>query len=781
MNTINAALRETLPANEHAGPARGPAPKPSSLREPPSSGGPADAPAPKSSSLRNVMLLVGVAIVIFMAFSAYSVRKEIQGGAKLTAIKDLYFPVLQRLDANVVRVDKVEALFIEVVVTGDHDLIDKTAEVGLQADSAYAQIATLDPARRAEVQKLRTDLQQYLKLATKACLAFLQTGGADMAPMKSMNVALADTKSHLTTFRQTVYSSFLDTLDSSQKDSRVRLLMGTALGLMNLGFMAVLVYFIRNNVKMMSVIAEQNASLEHRVAERTAQLSQKTSDINAMLQNMNLGVCTVVPGNRIHPEFSSYLKTIFSTDDLADKDLLEALFARSALGVDGKDQIAVALGSILGEDSMMFTLNGHLLASEMHIQNATGEHRIVHMDWSPIVNDLTGTTDKVLLITEDVTHLRELEESAKHQKDELEIISRIIRISVGKFNDFVDSANGYVAANRELLNKATGRDDEVIAALFRNMHTIKGNARTFEFKHITDAAHHAEQNYDRLRKDAAVEWNGAQLLVELDAVAAAIAQYVDVNEHKLGRKGRAADLLTTRGVFVGNDQLADLRRMAQELTNPMTAEEAAHLQQAIAQLGLITLARIVSGSVDSISSLAVELQKPAPAVDIVSGEIAFNSTFAEALKSCFMHIVRNSMDHGIESPAERLAAHKSAQGRLRFVCEEDADHVELHVSDDGRGLALHKLYEKGLESGVFAAGEKPSREAVADVIFRSGLSTSAHVTQVSGRGVGMDAVRTFLKEQGASIRVALSGSGTDLGFVPFEFIVDIPRSAYTHS
>jgi chemotaxis protein histidine kinase CheA len=145
-----------------------------------------------------------------------------------------------------------------------------------------------------------------------------------------------------------------------------------------------------------------------------------------------------------------------------------------------------------------------------------------------------------------------------------------------------------------------------------------------------------------------------------------------------------------------------------------------------------------------------------------------------------MHILRNSLDHGIEAPADRLRAHKPEQGILRFASERRNDRVELRISDDGRGLALHKLYEKGVASGLFASGERPTPDAVADIIFRSGLSTSESVTQVSGRGVGMDAVRTFLKEQGATIRIALKGAGEKLGFTPFEFVIDVPLAACSH-
>jgi chemotaxis protein histidine kinase CheA len=190
--------------------------------------------------------------------------------------------------------------------------------------------------------------------------------------------------------------------------------------------------------------------------------------------------------------------------------------------------------------------------------------------------------------------------------------------------------------------------------------------------------------------------------------------------------------------------------------------------------------------VDSLSSLANELKKPTPTVDISNGDFSFNSQFAEALKSSFMHILRNSLDHGIESPDERRQAHKPMQGKVQFACIREGEQVRLHVSDDGRGLALHKLYEKGLAAGLFKAGEPASREAIAEVIFQSGLSTSERVTQVSGRGVGMEAVRTFLKEQGASIRIALGQPGKtqahrELGFTPFEFVIDIPPEAYQHA
>jgi HPt (histidine-containing phosphotransfer) domain-containing protein len=739
------------------------------------------APLRKQTSMKIVFLLVGIAIVVFMAFTASGIFKEIEGRAQLAAIKDVHFPVLQRLDANTVRIDKIEALFIEVAVTGDSELIERATAIGTEADQAYREIGKLNPRRDQQVAQLRDDLKKYQELATEASLAFINTEGADTASMDAMNAALESARRNLAGFRASSYAGFVDTLSSTQNNARTRLMMGLALGVMNLGFMAVLVYFIRNNIRMMAVIAEQNRTLEQRVTERTAQLSQKTSDINAMLQNMQLGVCTVVTGNRIHPEYSRHLETIFGAGGLGGKDVSESLFRQSTLGVDAKDQMAVALGSIVGEDAMMFDLNGHLLPREMQIALDDGARKTLQLEWSPIVNPETNLIDKVLLIAQDVTHLRELERSSAHQKEELEIVSRIIRVPVGKFNEVMQSAQRYLAENRRVLMQATDRDQCDVSALFRNMHTVKGNARTYEFTHITNAAHQAEQSYDRLRKDQQAEWRPDQLLAELATVEAAISLYNRVNEETLGRNGRASDLFTDRGMFVSHEQITSVRSICDSLSARYTDPQMTDLRNAVDKLGMVTLTRLVSSSLDAMSSLANELKKPMPAVDISNGEVAFNVRFSEALKSSLMHIIRNCLDHGIESPEERARASKPKQGTLRFACERKNSSIELRISDDGRGLALHKLHEKAAAAGLFDKERTPTPQELAEVVFRSGLTTAEQVTQVSGRGVGMEAVRTFLKEQNATIAIALKDAGDKPGYTPFEFVISVPPAAMTYA
>jgi signal transduction histidine kinase len=247
-------------------------------------------PAP----MAKIYASAGAAIMIFMAFTAYSIHKEIEGSAQLSAIKHTYFPLLQRLDANIVRLDKIQEFYIQVVITGDRDTIAKATELGAQSDQAFREIAALYPSQEPAIAQLRSDLKQYQALATQASLAFLEQDRRAAAPMATkMNRALADVERRLKHFRESSYEDFVQTLAASQRDADVRLLMGLAIGVINLGFMAVLVFFIGNNMKMMALIAVQNDALEQDIASRKsmeAELLQSQRLLEAVITDAPVAI-----------------------------------------------------------------------------------------------------------------------------------------------------------------------------------------------------------------------------------------------------------------------------------------------------------------------------------------------------------------------------------------------------------------------------------------------------------------------------------------------------------
>ena len=148
---------------------------------------------------------------------------------------------------------------------------------------------------------------------------------------------------------------------------------------------------------------------------------------------------------------------------------------------------------------------------------------------------------------------------------------------------------------------------------------------------------------------------------------------------------------------------------------------------------------------------------------IEGNENEIDKNIIEALSEVFMHMVRNALDHGIETPAQRVEAGKDETGKVSIVCSRESGNMKIVISDDGRGLDHEKIRQKAVREGFVAeaAADSLTKEDLTNFIFHSGFSTSGNVSSVSGRGVGMDVVRETVEALKGSIIVDSShGTGT---------------------
>jgi two-component system chemotaxis sensor kinase CheA len=146
-------------------------------------------------------------------------------------------------------------------------------------------------------------------------------------------------------------------------------------------------------------------------------------------------------------------------------------------------------------------------------------------------------------------------------------------------------------------------------------------------------------------------------------------------------------------------------------------------------------------------------------------ETELDKSLLEAIKDPLTHIVRNCCDHGIETVAERKKVNKPETGHILIRSYHEGGQVVIEVSDDGRGINRAKVIQKALEKGVVSSekAEKLSDREIFELIFLPGFSTSQHVTAVSGRGVGMDVVRTNVEKIGGNVEVkSFEGKGTSI-------------------
>ena len=521
-----------------------------------------------------------------------------------------------------------------------------------------------------------------------------------------------------------------------------------------------------------------NAMIE-KIEESSALVRQKSADIQAMLHYLPQGILTLEAGGRIHPEYSEHLRHLLGRDDLAGRSVAEAVFAPAHLSADSLDQILATLDACIGEDEMNFAFNAHLLPAELTLDSPEGSARIWELGWSPITG-ADSTIARIMLAIRDVTELRSLAQASRAQQRELAIIGEILALERAKFLACLDSSQGFVEANAALCQNAEAAPHEraqTVTVLFRNMHTLKGNARTYGLLQLADAAHAAEQRYDALRQDPQ-GWDLPALEADLQAVREALQAYQHTATQLLGHAGSQATAAPTGQATLSRSQahaLAVQLDAALHTGSPTQIGTAsAQVCQALQQSSAVPLADALHDALAGLPALAQALDKPAPSVAFAPQDLRVAPPMADMLHNVFTHLLRNALDHGIESAAEREAGGKPLAGQIAIEATQTPQQLWLHLRDDGRGLNLERIRARALAAGLLPESLACDEAVLARTIFAPGFSTAASVSDVSGRGVGMDAVQAFVAQHGGEVVLTLH-EALQPGFRAFELGIARPR------
>ncbi len=180
----------------------------------------------------------------------------------------------------------------------------------------------------------------------------------------------------------------------------------------------------------------------------------------------------------------------------------------------------------------------------------------------------------------------------------------------------------------------------------------------------------------------------------------------------------------------------------------------AALHDALGRMRLAPLRRLFAPLPRQVREMAEALGKSVE-LSIAGEEVAVDKAIMDGLYEPLIHLLRNAVDHGIETPEARLAAGKPALGRIEIASAPRGEVAEIAVTDDGAGLDLARIRAVAVDRGLISAeaARTMSDEDAADLIFASGFSTARKVTEISGRGVGLDAVRAALARIGGRVRI----------------------------
>ena len=495
--------------------------------------------------------------------------------------------------------------------------------------------------------------------------------------------------------------------------------------------------------------------LEELVNERTRDLWQKTQDIKVMMDSIKQGIAVVDGKLTISGEYSAFLETIVGKRQLAGYSLMSSVIEQTDMNKDSQNQVVAAVDMMIGEDSLNFEANEHTLPKKLKVRVA--ERRMdLELDWAPI-EDQDGNVKELLVSIRDVTELMAIRADAEKKEHELTIIGQILRHTSTKFNRFITSAKHLVASCEAFLLEENAQENW--EKILRDVHTIKGNARTYGFTEIAAEVHTFEDLLFSVDKDNLSEEVLNTVRTDLNKVLEHILEYQRISDEVLGRTDSLIMEATLQDVGVFLSDFIDSELFALYKDRDMVSQ----LDLKVRDLVCESFRGTISPLQGSLESLATQLGKKVPKISISGHDFNIDSELSEKFEDIFVHLIRNSIDHGFDY---------EQQGEIEIVVEEAEEQRKIVYRDSGRGLNLVKLDQIAHEK-LGIEGEL-SEENNADLIFRSQVSSAEKVSDISGRGVGMSAVKGFVEELGGVISIQLLDHKKE-GYRAFEIVMILPK------
>jgi signal transduction histidine kinase/HAMP domain-containing protein len=477
-------------------------------------------------------------------------------------------------------------------------------------------------------------------------------------------------------------------------------------------------------------LAQALAAMSSAIEDREQRLSARNRDLRLVLDNVGEGFIMIDGAATMNAEHSRVLDEWFGPPPR------DASFLSYLATIDEELAALFSLGwDAVVEDVLPLELNVQQLPRSFCHQG-----RSYTMRYRPILEG--AGLASMLVVISDVTERIERERSDRRQRERIAIFQQVMRSRVS-FEEFNDDAKALMSAI-----EATPPEEGVV--LRRLIHTLKGNCAQFGVETVASACHAIETRMSETGES--VSARDKAMLREL---------WAEIVE---------PCIQLARGYGGARIEL-DVTEYSSFLEAVRARADHRALAAMVASWEHESAARRLDRIADQARAIASRLGRAPLEVECRPTTLRLPPKEWAPFWSVFAHVLRNAVDHGIEPAAEREAAGKPASGRVVLQIEARGSEVLVSIIDDGRGLAWEKIAEKARARNMPAA----TRAELTEALFADGISSRDEVTTVSGRGVGMGAVRAVVRKLGGRIELhSEPGTGTTVRFwLPRTMLGDI--------
>ena len=523
-------------------------------------------------------------------------------------------------------------------------------------------------------------------------------------------------------------------------------------------------------------LEDYSKNLEAMVANRTAELNKTNILLKTILDSLGQGILVFNEQGDCLPIFSKVCEKFFG--QTPEDHQIESL-----LQLEGEDLQAFkhwrqAVFSEMLEFEDLVPLAPSVLKNAREVTR--GIERQISLGYNSMRNEAGAIQGVVLVATDRTSEVQALREAA-HERS---VVRRIVRVGRNRdaFLHFVRDAKMLLVqfkSWRFQRSSVHAQREEVL----RHLHTLKGGASSFAFSEIAQQAHDLES---RLKDFAIGDWDQVEAIVHAEAQT--MRGLLDTDMQAL------AELLGPMDearLEVFEIPMRTLKKWTMEFSraknlNQLHKDIRAFVTECVEK----PLEPMVRAYDAGLVELAEELGKKFKSLKVEGGDIKIVDEPLRPLFASLIHAFRNSLDHGIEAPEERLRLKKTVDGQItiRFSLEKEIEaakpvgkrqasvhnfahemrggrYLKIEISDDGNGIAIGKLRSKLIQLGLEKEAAASDFE-VCQMIFRPELSTSESVTDISGRGIGMNAIFAEVQQLRGQISVSsVPGLGTTLKIV----------------
>lgn len=484
-------------------------------------------------------------------------------------------------------------------------------------------------------------------------------------------------------------------------------------------------------------------------------VDNKTKEISDILNSIEQGIFTVNSDLSINKQHSIKAEDIFGISDF-EKAELKSLFKLDEEGLAAFSKWI----ELISQPRKLKRWNKYAELSpvqeiEMKHESSTS---YIDISYRPIIEN--GVLSKIMVLCKDVTVERQIKaELERSQKENLLTVERIIGL-INNTKEALDPFFTYFENSIKTLKTIDVQNcsKEEIDEAFRLMHTLKGNAGSLCFMEVSKIAGTAEDLLEKLK-----DKNGTSL---------DLSKEVDDSVESLEREYKAIEDIKATLTQGQGDALSVDRERFEKLLQSLKKGVITDLTHVIDHLELlkcITFQKFCSQYETVFNNYIKENNKEKCILKIKTPDAPLKENLIKILNTPLIHLVRNSLDHGLENDEERITSGKGL-GILSLSLEYKAGEIFVEVEDNGRGIDVDKISSAAVAKGLFTEEEVKafSYEEKLNLIFHPGFSSQETVTEISGRGVGMDAVKKALEDEGGSIKIETEvGRGT-------KFILTLP-------